>query len=171
MTGTAIYPVLGHPLYNQHLRVEVVGSRIELGEREVLLKPTEVDAEAFWELDRYPFFMPDGKRQVQKVGGLAPRARRRNTLPPEHAHLWAGTQGELAAKLAKSGLGKTYIHGDFSVRVFEYLMGQSVPMPPACKNLKLVDDEGAPTELGRLCAARYLFRLMPGTPGAARKAS
>lgn len=30
MTGTAIYPVLGHPLYNQHLRVEVVGSRIEL---------------------------------------------------------------------------------------------------------------------------------------------
>ncbi len=171
MTGTAIYPVLGHPLYNISIRVEVIGSRIELGEREVLLKATEVDAEAFWELDRYPFFVPDGKREVQKVGGNGPRIRSRNTLPHEHAHLWAGTQGELAAKLAKSGLGKTYIHGDFSVRVFEYLMDQSVPMPPACKNLKLVDDEGAPTELGRLVAARYLFRLTSGTTGAMLNAS
>ncbi len=201
MTGTVVYPVLGHPQYGNLIACEVIGKRVEVGELEVLLSPTQFRAAPFWEV--FTAFKPTSIKQKAPKPKAQPKSKSkkpvrakkplgapviirtpkifntknnhelsRRCLPPEFTDLWPGTLGDLRRHLFKLGLPRHLADADISSANFRYLMGEEgVPIRPFHIRNGLVDDQGRPNDLGRLIAARYLFRLSSESAGAMLNAS
>lgn len=198
MTGTVVYPVLGHPQYGKRIACEVIGKRVEVGELEVLLSPTQFMAAPFWEV--FTAFKPTSIKQKPKAQPKAKTKKHvrsakplgapivirtpkiyntknnhelsRRCLPAEFTDRWPGTLGDLRRHLFKLGLPRHLADADISSANFRYLMGEEgVSLRPFHIRNGLVDDQGRPNDLGRLVAARYLFRLTSETTGAMLNAS